>query len=263
MPVRALGEILPGLGRSHRPLHSVPGGLRPSRKVGVLGKDVDVSTSVPPPGWRGRGPEKCPQPAAGASKARLRSVCAVWCLPWLLRGGWAGVWPCPQPLVPVLGLISGPSQHPSITGPRSSLCSVSPTPASLALSSLSVAYLKDRRLSGGAGSPAAPPLMHGPCPQARLAPSSVLCQSDHTSLWFGTFSCPAYFQSPNSPAHLQLLGRVGALSLFRAVDWLGFRAVLLLGCPGLCGFQSSGRWNQTLSEVEPSSALGEGAPCCA
>lgn len=84
--------------------------------------------------------------------------------------------PAPGPWCRSLDLISGPSHHPGLTV----FCLPHPR-RSPALSSLSVAYLKDRRLSGGAGSPAAPPLVHGPRPQARRAPSSVLCVPSRTT----------------------------------------------------------------------------------
>lgn len=107
---------------------------------------------------------------------------------------------------PILAPLSWPSLHHV-------LCLLPPTPPRpLWLSSLSVAHLKDRRLSGGAGSPwPARPLMHGrpaqplPCSSATLQPHCVL-------LWCGTFSCSAQLKAPEDPCSSTDPGLLRALS---------------------------------------------------
>lgn len=150
-------------------------------------------------------------------------------VPWFPPGRWAGVgslrpWPCPSPQR--LPLLPGPSQ--ALASPdRLFTRLLSPPPLPPALSSLLVAYLKDRRLSGGAGSPTAPLLlMHG---HPRPAPHpGTLCSFLRAALqpgrilpWRRPVSCSS----------------VGSVPL-RALDCLGFKSVLLPGCRGPRGCQS-------------------------
>lgn len=90
-----------------------------------------------------------------------------------------------------------------------------PSPCPLWLSSLSVAHLKDRRLSGGAGSPVvAPPPMHVTPPGPSPAP--MQCCS-HTVSCRGLESSPVLLSSKpqrnpcssTDPGLLRALSRVG------------------------------------------------------
>lgn len=170
-------------------------------------------------------------------------------------GGWAGMGfqrlsPCPQPSLCLSFLISGPSQHPCLTGHALHHVLSSPYPRPW-LSSLLVAYLKDRRLSGGAGSLWPIPWCMPPTP-VYPAPSSVQCCSQASSCYGLELCVLLVSKAHRSSAFPQILGHMlHASAHFRAVNGLGYRAVLLLGCHRLCGSQSSGSWNQNLSEVKP------------
>lgn len=95
-----------------------------------------------------------------------------------------------------------------------------------------------------------------PCP---TTPCSFLCavlQPGLILLGLGTFLCPACLQSLKESCFVTDSGLQWVVSSVQALEWLGFRAVWLMGCRGPCGFQSSGCWNQSLTERKPRPSPG-------